>query len=252
MSRGAPGWAVWIAAAIGLAAWSGLAARVPPVLLPSPLEVAVSMWEHAAVLAQATAITGAGALGGLAVATILGVAGGIAFLWSRTLERALLPYALLVQTVPIVAIAPLLVIWLGYGVPVAAAAAAIAAFFPLLTATHVGLSSAPPARVELLRLYGATWSQELIKLRIPGALPHFFAGLRTAGGLAVIGAIVGEFVGSNGAPPSLGNLVLRSARSADTPQTFAAIGCAAAMAIGFYGLIRAVEWRSIGRWFARS
>lgn len=238
------------AAAVALAGWWALSTRLPPVLLPSPLEVAQSAAQHRATLAEATLWTGVAAAGGLAVALVAGALGAVAFHRSRAIERALQPYALLIQTLPVVAIAPLLLVWLGYGTPVAVASAAIVAFFPLLTASHLGLQSADPAQVELLRLYGATWTQELLRLRVPAALPWFFGGLRTAAGLSVIGAIVGEFVGSNGAPPSLGYLVLRSARSADTGQTFAAIGCSAALALLFFALTRALQRRFTGRWHA--
>ena len=239
-----------VAALIGLLAWTLLSFRLPVVLLPSPWSVLLYFGQHGPELATATLNTAIAALGGLGLALVAGVLGAIAFARSRLLEIALYPYAILIQTLPVVAIAPLLVIWLGYGTPVAIASAALVAFFPLLTAAHMGLRSVDPAQLELVRLYGASWVQELFLLRIPGALPHFFAGLRTAGGLAVIGAIVGEFVGSNGVPPSLGYLVIRSARSADTPQTFAAIICAAALALFFFILIRGLEWKTIGRWHA--
>ena len=239
-----------VAAFAAVAAWAALAARLPPVLLPSPPEVAAAALDHRATLAQATLQTGIASVGGLGVALAFGVLGAVLFHRSRALELALQPYALLLQTLPVVAIAPLLLVWLGYGTPVAVASAAIVSFFPLLTATHLGLRAAEPAQVELMRLYGASWTQELLKLRAPAALPWFFGGLRTAAGLSVIGAIVGEFVGSNGAPPSLGYLVLRSARAADTGLTFAAIACSALLALTFYAITRSLQRRFTGRWHA--
>ena len=164
------------------------------------------------------------------------------------MEIALYPYALLLQTVPIVAIAPLLVVWLGYGLPVATVTAAIVAFFPLLTSANLGLRSASSAQVELLQLYGASWTQTLWKLRLPAALPFIFGGLRTAVGLAVIGAVVGEFVGSTGTPACLGYLVLQSARSADTGLTFATIGVTALLALVLFGAVRLAERHMIGSW----
>jgi NitT/TauT family transport system permease protein len=164
-------------------------------------------------------------------------------------RAALVPYTVLLQIVPIVAIAPMLVIWLGYGTRVAATTAAIAAFYPVYSAATTGLRAPSQELVDLLRLYGASRPQELWLLRLPAALPSLFAGLRTAAGLAVIGAIVGEFVGSNGAPPTLGWLVMFSARSARTDLCFAAIACAAAIALTLHGALRLAERRAIGRWY---
>ena len=233
-----------------LSLWSILASRAPAVLLPSPLEVLDSAVGARKDLLLATWMTARAALTGLAVASALGLLGGILFLGSRWLEAAFYPYALLVQTTPIVAIAPLLVVWLGYGLAVAVATATIAAFFPVLTAADVGLRATEPEQLELLRLYGAGFGSTLWKLRLPAALPYLFAGLRTAAGLSVIGAIVGEFVGSNGLPPSLGYLVLRAARTAETGLSVAAVLCASALSLLLHATVRLVERRVIGRWHA--
>lgn len=237
-----------LTAVIAVAGWWALSAQYPPAILPSPAEVAQVSLEKADTLATATAYTAAASLAGLFAAVVLGVGGAMLFQRSRWLEAALYPYAVLVQTIPIVAIAPLLVVWLGYGLPPAIASAAIVAFFPVLTAANLGLRSASAEQVELFRLYGASWWQSLVLLRLPGALPFLFSGLRTAAGLSVIGAIVGEFVGSNGFPPSLGYLVLRSARSADTGLTFGAIFAAAALALLFFVIVRQLERQVIGAW----
>lgn len=244
MSRALP----LAAAGVFAALWALAALWWPPVLVPSPWEVARTAGVEAPRLALATWGTAQAALAGLALASLGGGLGAVLFLRSRVLEAALAPYALLLQTVPIVAIAPLLVVWLGYGAPVAVATAAIVSFFPILTSATAGLRATPPEQVELLRLYGASWGQQLRLLRLPGALPWLFTGLRTATGLAVIGAIVGEFVGSNGAPPTLGYLVLMSTRSARTDLSFAAIGASTALALTLYGAVRLVERRAIGPW----
>lgn len=230
--------------------WTALSSRLPPILLPSPAEVLAAGWKARETLANAGLSTGLSAVIGLAVASAGGALGGVLFLRSRWLEAAFYPYALLVQTMPIVAVAPLLVVWLGYGRPVAVAAAAIASFFPVLTAVNVGLRAAEPEQIELLELYGASWTQTLFKLRLPASLPYVFAGLRTAGGLSVIGAIVGEFIGSNGAPPSLGYLVLRAARTAETGLSVSAVLCATALSLILYGAVRAAERWVIGPWHA--
>lgn len=230
--------------------WAMAASQLPPILLPSPAEVAQVAWAQRDDLLLATWQTGTCALAALAIAAVGGLAGGVIFLRSRWIEAAFYPYALLIQTLPIVAVAPLLVVWLGYGSPVAIASGAIASFFPILTAANVGLRAAEPEQVELLELYGASWTQTLFKLRFPAALPYLFAGFRVAGGLAVIGAIIGEFIGSNGVPPGLGFLVLRAARTAEMGLSVAAILCATALSLGIFGSVRAAERWVIGRWHA--
>lgn len=235
-------------AILAIAAWWILATRLPPVLLPTPPEVALEAWAQRDRLVSATLTTGLSSLIGLGIASLVALSGAVAFQRSRWLERSLYPYALLLQTVPIIAVAPLLVVWLGYGTPVAVTTAAVVCFFPVLTAGNLGLRAADPAQVELMRLYGASWLQELWMLRWPSALPYVFTGYRSAVGLSVIGAIVGEFVGSNGSPACLGNLVIRSAGSANTPLTFAAIAASTLLALLFFGAVRALEARIIGRW----
>lgn len=233
---------------IALGVWAALAARLPEVLLPSPLEVGRATLHNAPRLAESTLVTASAALMGLGSAAVFGGGAGVIFARSSALERAFAPYTLLLQTVPVVAIAPLLVVWLGYGLKVSVCTAALVSFFPILTATVAGLRATPPDQLDLLRLYGATEAQTLRLLRLPSAAPYLFAGLRSSAGLGVIGAIVGEFVGSNGDPVSLGYLVLRSARSADTPLTFAAIVASTALALTFYATLRRVESRLIGAW----
>ncbi|MFT5683099.1 MAG: NitT/TauT family transport system permease protein [Myxococcota bacterium] len=237
-----------LTAGVLISGWAALSSRYPPVLLPSPIETLQAAITGHATLAEATATTATASLIGLLIAIGVGLLGAMLFSRSKWLEAALYPYALLVQTVPIVAIAPLLVVWLGYGLPPAIASAAIVSFFPVLTAANLGLRATPPEQVELFALYRASFGATLLHLRLPGALPYLFSGLRTAAGLSVIGAIVGEFVGSNGFPPSLGYLVLRSARSADTATSFAAIFAAAALALVFFSAVRLLEKLSIGRW----
>lgn len=239
-----------VAAGLVLCAWAFVAAQVPPVLLPGPVEVLRAGLAGRQALLEATLHTALASLCGLALAFGLGLGGAVAFHFSRALELALYPYALLLQTLPVVAVAPLLVVWLDYGTPVAVASAALVSFFPILTSTHLGLRAVAVEQVELLRLYGATPLQELRLLRAPACLPFLFGGLRTAGGLAVIGAVVGEFVGSNGLPRSLGYQVLYAARAADTALSFAAIGCAAALSGGIFLAVRLLERRLIGRWHA--
>ena len=238
-----------LAVAAGLLAWAALAARVGPLLLAGPDDVARALVVERARLGEATFRTALSAIGGLGAAALLGVALAVAAWWSRALRAALLPYIVALQVVPIVAIAPLLVVWLGYGTGVALTTAVIAAFYPVYSATTTGLAAPGRELVDLFDLYGAGRGRELWLLRLPAALPAIFSGLRSAAGLSVIGAVVGEFVGSNGRPPTLGYLVMYAARSARTDLCFAAIVAAAALALVQHGALRALEARAIGRWY---
>ncbi|MFZ5475875.1 MAG: ABC transporter permease [Myxococcota bacterium] len=238
-----------LAVAAGLLAWTLIAWRAGPLLLASPLAVVAALATERAQLAEATLWTGVAAVGGLALASLVGLGLAVGSWWSVTVRAALVPYTVALQVVPIVAIAPLLVIWLGYGVPVALSTAVIAAFYPVYSAATTGLAAPLPEWVDLLRLYGASRLDELRLLRLPAALPALFSGLRSAAGLAVIGAIVGEFVGSNGFPRTLGYLVVYSARSARSDLCFAAIACAAGLALALHAALRAAERRAIGRWY---
>lgn len=233
----------------GLLAWTVVAARAGPLLLPAPDAVLRALFVERARLSGATAQTGLAAGTGLLVASLAAVTAAVAAWANRALAQALLPYTTLLQVVPIVAIAPLLVVWLGYGPPVAMTTAAIAAFYPVYSAASTGLRAPTSDWVDLLRLYGASPLGTLWDLRLPAALPALFSGLRTAAGLSVIGAIVGEFVGSNGIPPALGQVVVASARSARMDVCFAAIVAAGLLALGLHAGLRLAEQRLIGRWY---
>jgi NitT/TauT family transport system permease protein len=168
---------------------------------------------------------------------------------SRLLERALYPYTVFLQTVPIVAVAPLLVLWFGPGQRAVAASAFIVSVFPVIANTLSGLRSADPALRDLFRLYGARRLATLFKLELPGALPHIFTGLRIASGLAVIGAIVGEFVaGFSEGSAGLGILVLAAYRQLRTDLMFAAVLCAAGLGIVLFGAVSLLGARLLRRW----
>ncbi len=242
-------WQPWAVGGVLLLAWQLAAAPLPPYLMAGPVEVVEAIAARPTELAHAAWTTGSAAVVGLALASAVGLSAGAWFAASRAAERAFYPVALLAQTIPIIAIAPLLVVWLDYGWWVSTVSAAVVSFFPLLTGAHVGLRAATPEQIELFRLYGATPLQQLLQLRIPAAAPHLFAGLRTAGGLSVIGAVVGDFVGSNGQPPSLGNIVLKASAAADVASSFGAVVASALLALGLFVLTRTAERALVGHWF---
>src|SRR6266850_6623028 len=184
---------------------------IPPYILPGPLLVAETLWTDGPSLLGSLMVTLRVTLAALAAATVLG--GGIAVLFSlsRILELSLFPYAVMLQVTPIVAIAPLIIIWVKEPFLALLVCARIVAFFPVVANTTVGLNSADRNLLMLFRLYGASPGQVLLYLRLPTALPYFLAGLRISGGLALIGAVVAEFVaGTGGAETGLAFRILEA------------------------------------------
>jgi NitT/TauT family transport system permease protein len=236
-----------LAAAAALAELAIRALGISPLVLPPPSAVASAAFERAPVLAPALWTTARSVLVGLALSTIAGVAAAIALASARWVERALYPYAIFFQTVPIVAIAPLLVIWFGYGPRAVVAAAFIVSLFPVIANTLAGLQSVDPDLRDLFRLYGAGWRATLVKLAFPWALPNILTGVRIAAGLAVIGAIVGEFVGGGG----LGLVVLGAMREQRTDLVFAAVLYASALGLALFAAVDVASRLALRRWQRR-
>jgi len=197
---------------------------VPRYVLPSPLEIAASLWTDGPSLLGSLLVTLRVTLAALAAATVLG--GGIAVLFSlsRVLELGLFPYAVMLQVTPIVAIAPLIIIWVKEPFLALLVCAWIVAFFPIVANTTVGLNSADRNLLALFRLYGASRGQTLRYLKLPTALPYFLAGLRISGGLALIGAVVAEFVaGTGGTETGLASRILEASYRLLVPRLFAGL-----------------------------
>lgn len=209
---------------------------VPSYLLPSPQQILATFWEMRADFLTQFFSTTASTLWGFVFSVIGGCLVALLFSSSRLLREALLPFALFFQTVPIVAIAPLMVIWFGFGTPTVRASALIVSFFPVLANALVGLDLVDPQMLELFRAYRATSWQILWKLRVPGSLSTLLPGLRVAAGLSVIGAIVGEFVGGGG----LGGMI-DSARTQQRPDiVFAAVILSSILGLILVGAINLV------------
>ena len=210
-----------------LAIWS-IAVRlldVPSFLVPSPQAVARTAWEARADLVPAAAVTLAGACGGFALALAGGTAGALLFSQARWIRSSLYPYAIFLQTVPVVAVAPLVVVWFGAGFPSVVLVSFVLSVFPILSNGVEGMTRVDPSLLELFALHRATRSQILFKLRLPHSVPFLVAGAKTASGLTVIGAIVGEFFAGYGAQhPGLGFLILQSSGQLRTELLFASVG----------------------------
>jgi NitT/TauT family transport system permease protein len=222
---------------------------VPAYVLPPPSLVAAAGVANAGMLLSAAWCTARAALTGFALSAVLGVAAAIVLASSRLLERALSPYTVFLQTVPIVAIAPLLVQWFGPGFRSIAASALIVSLFPVIASTLAGLRSVDPALRDLFRLYGATRPAALILLELPSAVPHIVTGLRVAAGLAVIGTIVGEFVaGFSEDDPGLGITVLTANRQFRTDLLFAAVLSACLLGLAILGVVNFAGHLLLRRW----
>ena len=226
--------------------WMVRAGIVAGYLVPAPSAVFRALLDNRDELAAAMAKTSTGALAGFALSVLSGIVIAVLLSSSRAIQRSFYPYAVFFQTVPIIAIAPLLVIWFGYGMKTVIASAFIVSIFPVIANTLQGLLSTDPALRDLFRLYGASAAVTLVKLRFPAALPQILTGLRVASGLAVIGAIVGEFIGGAG----LGSVVDVARTQQRVDKVFAAVLLASVLGLALFGLINLISAVTLRRWHA--
>ncbi len=236
---------------IALALWEAVVRidQIPPYVLPAPSAIAASLWTDGPSLFSSLLVTLRITLAALAAAALFGGAIALLFSRSRLLEISLFPYAVVLQVTPIVAIAPLIIIWVKTPFLALLVCAWIVAFFPIVSNTTVGLNSADRNLLALFRLYGASPGQTLRYLRIPTALPYFLAGLRISGGLALIGAVVAEFVaGTGGAETGLAFRILESGYRLAIPRMFAALLLLSLTGIVIYALLDFVSRRLLRRW----
>ncbi len=234
-----------------LGLWEGLTRwlEVPPYVLPGPIAIVQAMVEDWPLLGSSLLVTLRIALLALLAAVTLGGLLAVLFAQSRWVERAFFPYAVVLQVTPIVAIAPLILIWVDDVTLSLLICAWIVAFFPVLSNTVLGLNSADRNLQELFRLYGATRWQTLWLLRLPSALPFFLAGLRVAGGLALIGAVVAEFVaGAGGTGSGLAFRILEAGYQLKIPRMFAALALISACGIAIFAALGAVQHLLLRRW----
>ena len=199
--------------------------NTPPYLLPGPIVVLQALVQDWPVLWPSWIITLKIALTALLVATVTGLFVAILFAQSKWIERSFFPYAVLLQTTPVVAIAPLIIIWFKdntFGALVVCAW--LVAFFPIVSNTVLGLNSVNPSLVNLFKMSKASRWQTLLYLRLPSSLPYFLSGLRISGGLALIGAVVAEFVaGAGGTQAGLAYQILMAGYNLKIPRMFAAL-----------------------------
>jgi NitT/TauT family transport system permease protein len=207
-------------------------------ILPSPAQVGEELWRQRSFLPRETWATLRETLEGFAIAVAIGVALAVAIAYSRALERSLYPLLVALNAVPKLALAPILVLWMGFGAGPKVAMVVLLCVFPIVLSTATGLKSLDAELDELIRSLTATRVQAFLKVRFPAALPHVFVGLKVGISLAVIGAVIGEFVG---ATRGLGYVIIASGQNANTPLAFAAIVILAAMSVVLFYVLVAAE-----------
>jgi NitT/TauT family transport system permease protein len=239
-----------IVLALGIAIWEALVRieNIPPYVLPSPgliLQTLVSDW---ALLFQSLVVTLMTTIEGFLLAAIGGMGLAVLFNQSRLVEYSLYPYAVILQVTPIVAIAPLLLIYLPQPLAVLACAW-IVAFFPVLANTTLGLNSVDRNLADLFALYGASRGEVLWNLKLPAALPYILGGLRIAGGLSLIGAVVAEIAaGSAGAGSGLAYRIAESGYRLNIPRMFAALLLLSVAGIVIFYLLSLINYLALRRW----
>lgn len=201
---------------------------IPEYLFPAPSTVLSTLMENKADFTKAFFETLQGSITGLLLSIVFGTLLAVLFSLSSFLRKSILPFAIFFQTVPIIAIAPLLVIYFGFGMPTVVAAAFIVSIFPIIANTLLGLESVSRAELELFKLYGASRWQSLMKLKIPSAYSSIYAGLKVSIGLAIIGAIAGEFVAGGG----LGAMIDSARTQQRIDIVFVALGLLSLMGLG--------------------
>lgn len=244
-----------ILACLLLAGWE-IACRVleiPAYFLPPPSAIATALTSDWASLSASAWTTLSMALTALLIAAAVACALALVTALSRTVERAVTPLAVLMQVTPVVAIAPLVVIWAGVAHPERAvtALAVVVAFFPIFSGALTGLKSADPDLARLFALYGANPLQRLIRLKLPSAVPHLLEGLKVAAGLSLIGAVVAEFVAGSGGSQGLAWRILEAGNRLQTAKMFAAVALLGLMGAALHALLQVVEKKALIWWRGR-
>jgi NitT/TauT family transport system permease protein len=241
--------------AVLLAIWETAvrALHTPAYLLPAPSAVAIALAQNAPLLAGSAWTTLSMAFSALILASLIACALALGLALSPLAERSVRPVAVALQVTPIVAIAPLVNIWAGLDHPQRAVIglAAVVAFFPIFSGAVTGLKAADPDLERLFDLYGATRLQRLLRLRLPSAVPYLLEGHKVAAGLAVIGAVVAEFVSGSGGSQGLAWRLLEAANRLQTAKMFAALLILGIMGVAANALFQALETWTLRRWKGR-
>lgn len=230
--------------------WAVFHYRVPAIVLPPPSAILLSLVSDGERLLAASLVTLRITASAFLAALVAGVLLAVLFAQSRAIAAAFLPYAVILQVTPVVAIAPLILIWSGLDDPQRAVLilAFIVALFPILSNTTLGLRSTDRNLIGLFELYGASRLQKLIHLQLPAALPHILAGAKISGGLALIGAVVAEFAAGSGASAGLAWVIIEAGNKLKIARMFAALTILSAIGIAIFALLSGLEYALLRRW----
>lgn len=235
---------------LGFWEWIVWYREIKPFVLPAPSAIAMSALTYWEPLLEAGLVTLRVTAEAFINALVLAVAAATLFSQSRIVERAFMPYAVALQVTPIIAIAPLVLIWVGVDDAERAVLvlATIVAFFPILANTLLGLRSVDRQLNELFDLYGASRWQKLVRLQFPAALPFILAGMRISGGLALVAAIGAELIAGSGTATGLGWTILEAGNRLDIARMFAALVLLSAIGVGIYALLGALQRYALKNW----
>ncbi|MGY4712042.1 ABC transporter permease [Mycolicibacterium sp. CBM1] len=238
----------------GLALWSAVSYLVLEphrrFLLPPPIDVlrnSLMDWTRLKPMLDALAVTAEVTLVGFAVAAIAGVGTGVLMCQAKWLEKIIYPYAVVIQVIPILAIVPLIGLWMGYGMAARTLVCTLIAVFPIITNTHFGIRSVDRGMHELFTVSGASRWDRMVKLELPAALPAIMAGMRTGAGLVVVGAIIGDMFFAKG-QPGIGTLLDVYRARLQSEDLVAAIVLASVFGVLVFAVMGAISRVSVGRW----
>ncbi len=217
---------------------AGTLFQIPSFILPSPAEIARRAVQDPSALLLHSVVTLKEVILGFLIAVAVSIPLGILIVCSRVLERIVYPFLVAFQAVPKVALAPILVIWFGFGLTSKVALAFVTAMFPIVVNTVVGMYQTPPEMIHLMRSLGASWLQVFVKIRLFAAAPHIFGGFKIGITLAVVGAVVGEFIASNS---GLGYFLLIANNAMDTPLLFGIVILLSLISVGLFYLVELLE-----------
>ena len=212
--------------------------NTPRWFLPQPSAVVSALVDSRQLMLHHTGVTLEEVLVGFAISVVLGIVCALAIASSKIVERAFYPFIVASQAIPIIALAPILLIWFGYGLTPKVIVVALICFFPIVVNTVDGLRSVDPELIDLLRSMGASQWTIYRVIRIPSSLPYFFSGTRIAAAVSVIGALIGEWVGSSS---GLGYVMIRSAAQFLTARVFAAVLISALLGLAMFGIVSLLE-----------
>ena len=219
------------------------------IILPNPLEIAQESWARGSQLFQATLVTGRAAMTGFVISVSLGTILALLFSSSSLVKACIYPYMILLQTVPIVAIAPLVIIWFGGGLGSVVVIVVVISIFPVVTNVTTGLTTVDPGLAELMQLYQANRFQMLLKLRLPNAIPHLLTGARVSAGLTIVGAVVGEYMAGHGiSQRGLGYYIFMGSQNHQVEVLYASILLSTLLGIMMVALTSLLGRTLLSRW----